>query len=107
MATQIWIPAYAGMTITKESGMAVSKLNSAIHTTVDVAIIGTGFAGLGMAMQLKEAGMNDFLLLEKAGATTITQAVPAMCRAISIRSPSRRTQNGRGCSRRSLKSSSI
>ncbi|MDO9453607.1 MAG: NAD(P)/FAD-dependent oxidoreductase [Stagnimonas sp.] len=47
--------------------MAVSKLNSAIHTTVDVAIIGTGFAGLGMAMQLKEAGLNDFVLLEKAG----------------------------------------
>ena len=47
--------------------MAVSKLNSAAHTTVDVAIIGTGFAGLGMAMQLKEAGLNDFVLLEKAG----------------------------------------
>lgn len=47
--------------------MAVSKLNtSAAHTTVDVAIIGTGFAGLGMAMQLKDAGMNDFVLLEKA-----------------------------------------
>jgi len=46
--------------------MAVSKLKAAGPTTVDVAIIGTGFAGLGMAMQLKKAGMDDFVLLEKA-----------------------------------------
>ncbi len=33
---------------------------------VDVAIIGTGFAGLGMAIQMKKDGMNNFVVLEKA-----------------------------------------
>ena len=32
-----------------------------------VAIIGTGFAGLGMALRLKRAGIEDFVLLERAG----------------------------------------
>lgn len=32
-----------------------------------VLIIGSGFAGLGLAMQLRKAGEDDFLLLEKAG----------------------------------------
>lgn len=32
-----------------------------------VIIIGSGFAGLGLAMQLLKAGEDDFLLLEKAG----------------------------------------
>ena len=32
---------------------------------VDVAIVGTGFSGLGMAINLKKAGRNDFVLLEK------------------------------------------
>ena len=32
-----------------------------------VLIIGSGFAGLGLAMQLRQAGQEDFLLLEKAG----------------------------------------
>ena len=31
-----------------------------------VVIIGTGFGGLGMAIQLKKAGINDFTILEKA-----------------------------------------
>jgi cation diffusion facilitator CzcD-associated flavoprotein CzcO len=33
----------------------------------DVAIIGSGFSGLGMAIRLKQAGMNDFVVLERAG----------------------------------------
>ncbi|MFA5122530.1 flavin-containing monooxygenase [Zavarzinia sp.] len=33
---------------------------------VDVAIIGTGFSGIGMAIALKKAGMNDFVVIEKA-----------------------------------------
>jgi cation diffusion facilitator CzcD-associated flavoprotein CzcO len=33
-----------------------------------VAIIGSGFSGLGMAIQLKKSGRNDFVLLEKADA---------------------------------------
>ncbi|MFD8497393.1 flavin-containing monooxygenase [Amycolatopsis sp. NPDC059657] len=32
----------------------------------EVIIIGTGFSGLGMAIQLKRQGRNDFVLLEKA-----------------------------------------
>ena len=33
---------------------------------VDVLIVGGGFSGLGMAIKLREAGMNSFLLLEKS-----------------------------------------
>lgn len=34
---------------------------------VRVAIIGSGFGGLGAAMQLKERGIDDFVVLERAG----------------------------------------
>jgi len=37
-----------------------------IKNTYCVAIIGTGFGGLGMAIQLKQAGIDDFVILEKA-----------------------------------------
>jgi cation diffusion facilitator CzcD-associated flavoprotein CzcO len=39
-----------------------------IETTMthDVAIIGSGFSGLGMAIRLKQAGMDDFIVLERA-----------------------------------------
>ncbi|MDR3417415.1 MAG: NAD(P)/FAD-dependent oxidoreductase [Nevskia sp.] len=33
---------------------------------VRVAIVGTGFSGLGMAIRLKQAGVEDFVVLEKA-----------------------------------------
>src|SRR5688572_25648505 len=32
----------------------------------EVAIVGTGFAGLAMGAKLKQAGIHDFVLLEKA-----------------------------------------
>ena len=32
----------------------------------DVAIIGSGFAGLGMGIRLKQSGVDDFLIFEKA-----------------------------------------
>jgi cation diffusion facilitator CzcD-associated flavoprotein CzcO len=32
----------------------------------DIAIIGSGFAGLGMAIKLREAGFTDFMIAEKA-----------------------------------------
>ena len=35
------------------------------HT--DIAIIGAGLGGIGMGIQLKESGRDDFVLLEKAG----------------------------------------
>lgn len=34
---------------------------------VHIAILGTGFAGLGMAIQLKQHGHNDFVIIERAG----------------------------------------
>jgi cation diffusion facilitator CzcD-associated flavoprotein CzcO len=34
---------------------------------VEVAIVGSGFSGLGMAILLKKAGIESFVLLEKAG----------------------------------------
>jgi cation diffusion facilitator CzcD-associated flavoprotein CzcO len=33
---------------------------------VKVAIVGTGFSGLGMAIKLKEAGIDDFVMFERA-----------------------------------------
>jgi cation diffusion facilitator CzcD-associated flavoprotein CzcO len=43
-------------------------MTTALHApagTVPIAIIGTGFAGLGMAIRLRQEGREDFLLLEK------------------------------------------
>ncbi|MFG1703689.1 flavin-containing monooxygenase [Nonomuraea sp. M3C6] len=34
---------------------------------MSLVIIGSGFAGIGMAIKLKEAGYHDFVILEKAG----------------------------------------
>ena len=34
-------------------------------TTVDIAILGAGFSGLGMAIRLREQGIEDFLVLER------------------------------------------
>src|SRR6476659_6023560 len=31
-----------------------------------VAIVGTGFSGLGMAIRLKQSGLSDFVILERA-----------------------------------------
>ncbi|MBA83244.1 flavin-containing monooxygenase [Thalassobius sp. S69A] len=39
--------------------------NSIIHET-SIIIVGAGFGGLGMAMKLKEHGMDDFVILERA-----------------------------------------
>jgi cation diffusion facilitator CzcD-associated flavoprotein CzcO len=36
------------------------------QTTVDVAIVGSGFAGLGAAIRLAKSGRNDFVILEKS-----------------------------------------
>ncbi|TQM80747.1 cation diffusion facilitator CzcD-associated flavoprotein CzcO [Saccharothrix saharensis] len=37
-----------------------------MHREVEVLIIGTGFSGLGMAIELKRTGKRDFVVLEKA-----------------------------------------
>src|SRR5699024_2591937 len=36
------------------------------HTETDVIVVGTGFSGLGMAIQLRDEGRDDFVILEKA-----------------------------------------
>src|SRR5919109_975647 len=35
------------------------------HDT-DIAVVGSGFSGLGMAIRLKQAGIHDFVVLERA-----------------------------------------
>ena len=42
-----------------------AKQNLPQHINVTVAIVGTGFSGLGMAIKLKEAGIEDFVVLER------------------------------------------
>ena len=43
----------------------MSERTAMSETTVDVAIVGSGFAGLGAAVRLAQAGRGDFLVLEK------------------------------------------
>lgn len=77
--------------------------------SIDIAIIGSGFAGLCMAIKLKEAGFTDFFIAEQADSlggtwrTTTTQVAPAMCSPMCIRFPSRPTRTGRDSSRRRRK----
>jgi cation diffusion facilitator CzcD-associated flavoprotein CzcO len=42
----------------------MTSTNGSDH--VRIAIVGTGFSGLGMAIKLKEAGVEDFTILERA-----------------------------------------
>jgi cation diffusion facilitator CzcD-associated flavoprotein CzcO len=52
---------------------------------VRVAIVGSGFAGLGMAIRLREAGIEDFVVLEKAddvGGTWRDNRYPACVRDV-------------------------
>ena len=36
-----------------------------MHAHVDIAIVGSGFAGLGMGYRLKQEGIDDFVILER------------------------------------------
>lgn len=48
---------------------AASKKTNSAHQTprkTTIAIIGSGFGGLGMAIRLLQTGFNDFMILEKA-----------------------------------------
>jgi cation diffusion facilitator CzcD-associated flavoprotein CzcO len=42
-------------------------VNQDDRTHFHVAIVGSGFSGLGAAIRLKQEGMNDFVVLERAG----------------------------------------
>lgn len=47
--------------------MATTEFNSTSDiTTTQILIVGTGFAGLGMAIRLKEMGISDFIIIERA-----------------------------------------
>jgi cation diffusion facilitator CzcD-associated flavoprotein CzcO len=52
--------------IAGDSG-ATAHDGAAQRTQVRVAIVGSGFAGIGMAIRLKQAGIEDFVVLERAG----------------------------------------
>lgn len=52
-------------TIMHSEAPATRQTSSRTH--VRIAIIGSGFGGLGTAMQLKRRDMNDFVVLERAG----------------------------------------
>ena len=44
---------------------ATATAHSQLPTHTDVAIVGSGFSGIAMAVRLREAGMRDFLILER------------------------------------------
>lgn len=76
----------------------------------DVAIIGTGFAGLAMATRLKREGRNDFVVLERAGALggtwrdNVYPVRPATSLLPSIHFRSDLIRTGRDCSHPDRKS---
>src|ERR1700693_2377 len=41
--------------------------NPPLQKPLTAAIIGSGFGGIGMAIKLQEAGITDFVILEKSG----------------------------------------
>jgi cation diffusion facilitator CzcD-associated flavoprotein CzcO len=55
------------VTSTLETLPAPTPAASATAREVKIAIIGSGFAGLGMAIQLRRRGEADFVVLERAG----------------------------------------
>ena len=67
----------------------------------DTLIIGAGFAGIGTAIRLSQAGIEDFVILERAtasaapGATTPTRVRPATSPRCCTPTRSRRTRTGR------------
>ena len=78
-----------------------------------IAIVGSGFAGLGVAIRLKQAGIEDFVVLERAerprrhvAREHLSRAAPATSRPTCTRSRSRRTRAGAGRSRASRRSGS-
>ncbi|MBA3782245.1 MAG: NAD(P)-binding protein [Nocardioides sp.] len=78
-----------------------------------VVIVGSGFAGIGLAHRLKQAGIHDVLILERgddvggSGGPTPIPAAPATCRPTSTRSPSHRTPSGPIPTRRNRRSRPI
>ena len=45
---------------------AAPALEAGLPPAVDIAIVGSGFSGLAMAVRLRQAGIRDFVVLERA-----------------------------------------
>ncbi|MFZ0665382.1 MAG: NAD(P)/FAD-dependent oxidoreductase [Acidimicrobiales bacterium] len=56
-----------GLAADRIEARAEARSEAKPQTETDVAIVGSGFSGLGMAIQLEKHGRKDFLVLEKAG----------------------------------------
>ena len=52
----------------REAGTETPPGTKPLPAHVRVAIIGAGFAGIGAAIRLRQAGRTDFVILERAGA---------------------------------------
>ena len=79
---------------------------------LEVAIVGAGFGGLCMGIKLLEAGIREFVILEKdgevsavPGATTTTRARPATSSPTSIRTRSTASPTGACATQAGRKSS--
>jgi cation diffusion facilitator CzcD-associated flavoprotein CzcO len=51
----------------QDAKSATNGSENPARTHFEVAIAGAGFSGLGLAMALKKAGLDDFVILERAG----------------------------------------
>jgi len=55
------------MTTATNSAPSSGEHSQSVPASARVAIIGSGFSGLGMAIRLKQEGIEDFVVLERAG----------------------------------------
>ena len=85
----------------------VSYGNVTWHGRLDIAIVGSGFSGLGLAIRLQQAGHRRLRRprARRRGRRDlarqhVSRAAPATCRRTSTRSRSRPTRTGRGPTRR-------
>ncbi|WP_241199033.1 NAD(P)-binding protein [Rhodococcus sp. NJ-530] len=78
-----------------------------------VVVIGAGFGGIGTAVRLKQSGIDDFVVLERAaepggpGRSIPTPVHSATSRRFCTRSRLRQIRTGRGCIRYSPRSTTI
>ena len=55
------------MTVAQTTANGAAPPAAALPPEVRIAIVGAGFAGIGLGIKLLEAGIDDFVLLERAG----------------------------------------
>ena len=54
------------MTVIEKNLQTIAKTQDSTSKVWQVIIVGSGFAGLGAAIKLREAGIHDFIVLEKS-----------------------------------------